>query len=180
MYDVDLGLVLVRVVVGVLMFAHGAQKLFGWFNGYGIEGTGGYFESIGYRSGMRMSVLAGVTETGAGVLLALGLLTPLAAAALVGLMINVAIAGHGNNGFWNHNTAPGWEFPMVLAAIAATLGITGPGAYSLDRYVGFSTGLESMGLIAIGAGAAVGIVFLSTFRHPLHEEDGSIHADRAA
>lgn len=127
-----------------------------------------------------MSVIAGVSEAGAGLLLALGLVTPLAAAALVGVMLNVAIAGHGKNGFWNHNAAPGWEFPMVLAAIAATLGIAGPGAYSLDRYLGFSIGLELIGLIAAGAGAVVGVIFLSALRRPLNDEHVNIEVDRAA
>src|SRR5205807_2043288 len=82
----NIGLFILRVVVGALFFGHGAQKLFGWFRGYGLEGTGGFMHSLGYRPGRRMAMLAGIAEAGGGTLLILGVLTPLAAAASIGVM----------------------------------------------------------------------------------------------
>ncbi len=177
MYDVDLGLLVVRVMIGALMFAHGSQKLFGWFNGYGVTGTGGYFDSIGYRAGATMSIIAGAAEAGGGLLLALGLLTPLAVATLAGMMVNVAVAGHGKNGFWNHNQPPGWEFPMVLGVIAATVALAGPGTYSMDRYLGLTTGFEWAGVAALGAGAGAGVLFLAIFRRPMPKSLGKARAE---
>jgi putative oxidoreductase len=84
----SMGLLVLRVAFGALFAAHGTQKLFGWFGGYGLEGTGGFFESIGFRPGKVMAFVAGATELSAGLGLAFGLLTPLAAAAVIGVMIN--------------------------------------------------------------------------------------------
>jgi putative oxidoreductase len=182
MYELDLGLLLVRVVIGVLMFAHGTQKLFAWFKGFGIEGTAGFFGSIGYRSGTTMAVIAGVTEAALGISLTLGLFVPAAAAALVGVMINVAVAGHGRNGFWNHNPQAGWEFPMVLGTIGAAIGLTGPGDYSLDSYLGLEIGFTGAGVVAVAVGVIVGALFLALFREPVQRgsEEWAMEEDRAA
>src|SRR5689334_5538801 len=83
----ELGLLVLRVVVGLLFFGHGAQKLFGWFGGHGLAGTGGFFEQIGFPHGKRQAALAGLAEAGGGLLLALGLLTPLAAALIISVMV---------------------------------------------------------------------------------------------
>jgi putative oxidoreductase len=95
------GLFLVRVVVGMLLIGHAAQKLFGWFGGHGLTGTGAFFDGIGYRPGRRLA-LAGLAELTGGLLLALGLLTPLAAAIIVGTMI-AAASTHMRNGLWVQN-----------------------------------------------------------------------------
>ncbi|MBZ9594306.1 DoxX family protein [Streptomyces yangpuensis] len=127
----DTGLLLLRIVLGLTMAAHGAQKLFGWFGGGGISGTGTFFTASGYPAGDAMAVLAGLTETLGGLGLAAGLLTPLAGAAVVGTMIN-AIAVHGAGSFF----APaGIEYELLLTAGAAALTLTGPGAYAADRFL---------------------------------------------
>ncbi|MFD3755622.1 DoxX family protein [Streptomyces sp. NPDC058622] len=127
----DTGLLLLRLVLGLTMAAHGTQKLFGWFGGGGISGTGQFFTASGYPAGDAMAVLAGLTETLGGLGLAAGLLTPLAGAALFGTMIN-AIAVHGAGSFF----APeGIEYELLLTAGAAALALTGPGRYAVDRFL---------------------------------------------
>lgn len=125
----DAGLLLIRLVLGLTMAAHGAQKLFGWFGGAGLEGTGQGFAMMGYPSGEAMALMAGLSETLGGLGLALGLLTPLAGAAVVGTMIN-AVAISWDGGFF----APeGIEYALVMAAAAAGLALTGPGRIAVDR-----------------------------------------------
>ncbi|MEC0207811.1 DoxX family protein [Paenibacillus ehimensis] len=125
-----LGLLLIRLVVGLLFIGHGAQKLFGWFGGYGPKGTGGWMESVGIKPGVVMAVLAGVMELLGGVLFAAGLLTPLAAALIAAAMLGAIVKVHGPNGLWS--TANGYEYPLVLLVIAIGVALTGAGAYSLD------------------------------------------------
>src|SRR6266480_4062665 len=96
----NLGLLVIRVVVGLLFVGHGTQKLFGWFGGYGPEGTGQFFESIGLRPGKRHAVAAGMSETTGGALLALGFLTPVAAALLTGVMATAIRTAHAGKGPW--------------------------------------------------------------------------------
>lgn len=127
----DVGLLVLRLVLGLTMAAHGTQKLFGWFGGGGVSGTGQFFTASGYPAGDAMAVLAGLTETLGGLGLAAGLLTPLAGAAVVGTMIN-AIAVHGAGAFF----APkGIEYEILLTAGAAALALTGPGRYAADRFL---------------------------------------------
>src|SRR3954465_3947624 len=97
------GLFIIRAVVGGLLFAHGGQKLFGWFGGYGLDGTGGFFESVGHRPGRQMAVIAGLSGGGGGLLTTLGLFTPLGAAMVVGTMIVAAVSVHAPQGFWATN-----------------------------------------------------------------------------
>ncbi|MET9699750.1 DoxX family protein [Streptomyces sp. NPDC006529] len=125
------GLLILRLVLGLTMAAHGSQKLFGWFGGGGISGTGKFFTASGYPAGNTMAVVAGLSETLGGLGLAAGLLTPLAAAAIVGTMIN-AIAVKGTGSFF----APaGIEYELLLTAAAAALALTGPGRFALDRFL---------------------------------------------
>src|SRR3978361_2474881 len=100
------GLLVLRVVLGLLLIGHGSQKLFGMFGGHGPDGTGGFFHSIGFRPGRPMALVAGLSEAGAGLLLALGLLTPLAAAGIVGTLF-VAGSVHWTGGLWGPNG--GWQ-----------------------------------------------------------------------
>jgi putative oxidoreductase len=127
-----LGLLLIRLVVGLLFIGHGAQKLFGWFGGYGPKGTGGWMESIGFKPGVLMAVLAGLLELVGGALFAVGLLTPLAAVLLALAMLG-AIKVHGSNGVWA--TANGYEYPLTLLIVVIGVALTGAGAYSLDSFM---------------------------------------------
>lgn len=127
----DVGLPVLRAVLGVIMAVHGTQKLFQWFDGPGVKVTGTYFSKAGYPAGEAMAVIAGATETLGGLGLILGLLTPLAAAAVVGVMINAidvkwtgAVLG-----------LEGIEFESLIIAAAVTLALTGPGRFALDRFL---------------------------------------------
>ncbi|GAA3757461.1 DoxX family protein [Streptomyces tremellae] len=124
----DTGLLLLRVVFGLIMAAHGAQKLFGWFGGGGVDGTAQFFKASGYPAAKFLAVVAGLIETGGGVAIVLGLLTPLAAAALLGDMVNAAGIKWG--GFF----APqGLEYELLLACLAGVVALTGPGRFAVDR-----------------------------------------------
>ncbi|MEU0868935.1 DoxX family protein [Nocardia brasiliensis] len=153
----DAGLLLLRIAVGLTMAAHGAQKLFGWFGGGGLDGTGKFFSSKGYPAGEAMAFVAGVTETFGGLALAVGLLTPLAGAAVVGTLLN-AIAVKGAGAFF----APkGIEYELILTAAAAALTLTGPGRYALDRFIPVLRnhrlvyGLAAIVLALLAAGAVL-------------------------
>ncbi|MFE5320066.1 DoxX family protein [Paenibacillus sp. NPDC056579] len=124
------GLLIIRVVIGVLFIGHGAQKLFGLFGGYGPKGTGSWMESVGIRPGVAMAVFAGLMELAGGIMLTAGLLTPVAAALIAATMVGAIVKVHGPNGLWA--TANGYEYPLVIIASVAALAFTGAGAYSLD------------------------------------------------
>lgn len=128
------GLLVIRVVIGALFVAHGAQKLFGWFGGYGPKGTGGWMESVGIKPGVLMAVLAGLAELLGGALFAVGLFTPLAAVLIALTMIGAIAKVHGKNGLWA--TANGYEYNAVLIAAAIGIALTGAGDYSLDALFG--------------------------------------------
>lgn len=132
--SIALGLLIVRLVVGLLFVGHGAQKLFGWFGGYGPKGTGGWLESIGVKPGVVMAVVAGLMELVGGLLFAAGLITPVAAALIVMTMLVAIVKVHGQNGLWA--TSNGYEYNLVLIAIAIGVALTGAGAYSLDALLG--------------------------------------------
>ncbi|WKV75590.1 DoxX family membrane protein [Streptomyces sp. PCS3-D2] len=153
----DAGLLLLRLVLGLTMAAHGAQKLFGWFGGGGISGTGQFFTASGYPAGDAMAVLAGLTETLGGLGLAAGLLTPLAGAAVVGTLVN-AIAVHGTGSFF----APaGIEYELLLTAGAAALALTGPGRYAADRFLPvLRAHRPAHGALALALGAVLAAVML--------------------
>ncbi|MEU4731590.1 DoxX family membrane protein [Streptomyces sp. NPDC023588] len=153
----DTGLLLLRLVLGLTMAAHGTQKLFGWFGGGGVSGTGRFFTASGYPAGDAMAVLAGLTETLGGLGLALGLLTPLAGAAVVGTLIN-AIAVHGTGAFF----APkGIEYELLLTAGAAALALTGPGRYAVDRFLPVLRGHRlAHGALAVALGVVLAAALL--------------------
>jgi putative oxidoreductase len=126
----DLGLLLLRLGAGGVLAAHGTQKLFGWFGGGGLEGTGAFMESVGYTPGRASATAAGLAETGGGALLALGLATPAAGAAAAGAMGGAATV-HAPNGFFN--AEGGYEYAATLGLAAAGLAVAGPGRLSLDH-----------------------------------------------
>jgi putative oxidoreductase len=129
-------LTLLRAVLAVAFFSHGAQKLFGWFGGLGLGGTADWFESVGLSPGRPLALLSGLVELGGGLLLGVGLLTTLAAAALVANM-TVAIATiNSHHGFFSTDGQNGVELPLALAAAATAVGLIGPGPLSLDRLLG--------------------------------------------
>lgn len=133
----DLGLVLARLVFGLLMAAHGAQKAFGWFGGYGLAGTAGFFESIGFRPGKFFAATAAGTEIGAGLLVALGLLGPVGPALVVSVMVVAAFSVHWQHGLFAQNN--GIEMPLLYGVAAISLALTGFGAYSIDAALGLTT-----------------------------------------
>ena len=130
---INIGLLIIRLVIGVLFIGHGAQKLFGLFGGYGLKGTGGWFESIGMKPGITMALFAGLSELVGGILFALGLLTPLAAILIAGTMLMAIIKVHGANGLWS--TSNGYEYNLTLLAVAIGIALIGPGQYALDAFL---------------------------------------------
>lgn len=130
MVSASLGLLIVRLVLGLTFAAHGAQKLFGWFGGYGLDGTGGFMESIGIKPGKPMAALAGLGEFGGGLLFAAGLFTPFAAVLIAFVMVVAIATVTGKNGYWI--TANGSEYSYAIIAVAVGVALTGPGAYALD------------------------------------------------
>lgn len=150
----DLGLLLLRVGVGGALFAHGSQKLFGWFGGGGPEGTAEFLGSAGFEPPKLNATLAGVGEAGSGVLLALGLGTGPAAAAATGTMITAGSLS-APNGFFA--TSGGFELPATYALAATALALTGPGRISLDhasRHVFSGRGLTWLAYLGVLGGAA--------------------------
>ncbi|HET6816161.1 MAG TPA: DoxX family protein [Mycobacteriales bacterium] len=153
------GLFIIRAVIGGLLFAHGTQKLFGWYGGYGLDGTGGFFESVGHRPGRTMAMVAGICEAGGGLLLLMGLLTPIGSAAIVGTMIVAAVSVHKDNGLWATNG--GYELPLINATVAAALAFTGAGKWSLDSALntpwnrGWGVGLLAICVAFLAAGAVL-------------------------
>ena len=146
----NLGLIVLRIVVGALFFGHGAQKLFGWFGGHGLQGTGGFFESIGLKPGRQMALCAGLGELVGGVLLALGLLTPLAAAVLTAVMVAAIASVHWTKGLWV--TDGGFEYNLVLIAVAFAVTAIGTGDWSLDHVFGFDIAGAGWALAALVVG----------------------------
>jgi putative oxidoreductase len=125
------GLTALRIPVGIIFVAHGAQKLFGWFGGYGLEGTGGYMASLGLEPGYLMALLAGSAEFFGGLALVVGLLVRPAAAALAFAMIVAIFSVHIDHGLFMSNN--GYEFALALLAASVALAISGAGNGSLDR-----------------------------------------------
>jgi putative oxidoreductase len=130
----SLGLLIARLVLGLAMAAHGTQKLFGWFGGYGPQGTGGYLESQGYRPGVLFAWALGLGEVGSGLLTALGLLGPVGPALMISIMLVAAVVGHAGNGFFAATN--GVEVPVLYATGALALAFSGPGTVSLDALLG--------------------------------------------
>jgi putative oxidoreductase len=159
------GLLVARLVLGLLMAGHGAQKLFGWFGGYGLAGTGGSFESLGFRPGRAFAAAASLAEVAGGLLVALGFLGPVGPALIISVMIVAAISVHWEHGvFW---TANGIEVPLLYAGGALALALTGYGAYSLDALLGLqSLWTPALAWVAIGLGVVGGIANLLARRPP--------------
>ena len=163
----DTGLLILRVAIGPLMAAHGAQKLFGWFGGYGLTGTGGFFEGLGFRPGRFFAATASLAEITGGALVTFGLLGPIGPALMISVMIVAALSVHWQHGLFAQNN--GIEVPLLYSASAAALALSGFGAYSLDAALGLTSvwtpGLN-WGVLAIGV--VGGVVNASLRRPPAH------------
>jgi putative oxidoreductase len=147
----DISLLIVRLVIGLFVAGHGAQKLFGWFGGHGLKGTAGWLGSIGLRPAGAWAFLAGLAEFGGGVLFALGLASPMGALGISAAMLVAITRVH-----WPKVWAAegGFEHPLINLAVAAAVGIAGPGAFSLDQQFGTAlpapAALVAMVLVVLG------------------------------
>ena len=165
----SMGLLIIRLAVGLTLAVHGSQKLFGWFGGHGIAGTGQFMEQLGFRPGRLQATLAGLAEFGGGLFLAVGLFTPAAAAVAVSVMLVAGLSVHWQNGFFV--TKGGFEYTFILASAAAGLAFTGPGALSADEALGNSWSTASA-VVALAVGiAAAAFPLLS--RRPIVAENAS-------
>ena len=144
----DVGLLVLRIGVGVPFALHGFQKLFGWFGGGGFRGTSAWFASLGFGDGRAATVMAGTGEILGGLGLALGLMTPLSAAAIVGTMTTAALVNNADAGYWSVDK--GWELNGYLIVVAIAVAIGGPGALSVD------VALDVAGHLGIGLDGPVG------------------------
>jgi putative oxidoreductase len=149
------GLLLLRLVLGLTLAGHGAQKLFGAFGGHGIKGTGGFFGNLGFRAPVVMAFLAGLSEFGGGLGLAAGFLTPFAALALAVTMSIAIMTVHFAKGFWAGNG--GYEYNLLIWAGAVAVAATGPGRFSLDHAFGW----DNLCGARWGAGVAIGAVVIA-------------------
>jgi putative oxidoreductase len=145
----EIGLLIIRIMIGCSLIAHGTQKLFGWFGGRGIAGTGRFFDSLGFRPGTVFAVMAGLGETSGGLAFAMGLFTPFASALIVGSML-VGSVERLKNGFFIQNG--GYEYTLSIAVIVTGVTFAGPGALSLDHAVGLSLAGPKWGVFALGLG----------------------------
>ncbi|MGH6690832.1 MAG: DoxX family protein [Gammaproteobacteria bacterium] len=165
------GLLVARLVFGLVLSAHGAQKLFGWFGGYGLAATGGFFEQLGFRPGRLFAALASVSEVVAGLLIATGFLGPVGPALVVAGMIVAAVTVHWGHGFFA--TTNGIELPLLYGAMAVVLALMGPGLLSLDAVLGFEVlWSPAFAAAALAVGVIGGIVNLA-LRRPTQEVSGT-------
>jgi putative oxidoreductase len=169
-----------RVLIGGLMYGHGVQKLTGAYGGPGLEGTDGMMKALNMHPPRRNSLAAGLVEAVGGPMLALGLGTQLASAALIGNMVVAIRKVHLANGPWAANG--GYEYNAVLIAALTVLAEQGPGAISLDRAFGLERSGVRWGLGALGLGVAAAFAAIEAGQRsapPASSEDGSAFPDTA-
>jgi putative oxidoreductase len=163
---VDLGVLIARILLGTLMAAHGSQKLFGWFGGYGLNTTGEFFGQLGFRPGRLFATAASVSEVASGILIAFGFLGPMGPAMMIGVMIVAAVTVHWRNGLFAAKN--GIELPLLYATGGVGLALSGPGRYSVDALLGLTTFWTPMiAFTAIALGVLGGVVNLAMRRAPL-------------
>ena len=171
------GLLLLRIVAGLLMAAHGAQKLFGWFGGYGLTKTGEFFGHLGFQPGRPFAAAASLAETVSGVLVLLGFLGPIGPALMLSVMIVAAITVHWEHGLFASKN--GIEVPLLYAAIAVGLALTGYGRYSLDAWLGIADRWTAGATWAtLGIGALGGLANLALRRRALSLPEVKANANR--
>ncbi|HEX7797043.1 MAG TPA: DoxX family protein [Vicinamibacterales bacterium] len=156
------GLLFFRLVLGTLMAGHGAQKLFGWFGGYGLSGTGAFFEQIGFRPGRVFATAAALGEIISGVLVAIGFGGPLGPALMLSVMIVAAFSVHWGHGIFAASN--GVEVPLIYAAGAIALALSGPGRYSVDGWLGWTALSPTVAWTALVIGAVGAYVNLAIRR----------------
>ena len=168
------GLLLLRLAVGGIMAAHGAQKLFGWWEGPGLRGTIGMCENLAYRWPLLMGVSLAFTEFGGGLLLAAGLLTPLGALGVTIVMVNAVYLVHWPKGFFVGNG--GYEFNLLIASAAVALAGTGPGRFSFDRAIGWDDRISGpwWAVGVVGAAATVSVATLTLGRRRAEPQTASV------
>jgi len=161
----SIGLLVLRVVVGLIMAAHGAQKLLGWFGGYGLRGTGEFFVQLGFQPGPAFAAAASISEIISGLLVALGFLGPVGPALMISVMIVAAMTVHWEHGLFAANN--GIELPLLYGISALGLALTGFGQYSLDNWLGIAGRLPIVYTwIALTAGVVGGFANLALRRRP--------------
>jgi putative oxidoreductase len=167
----NLALLVLRGAVGAVLLAHGINHIVG---GGKIPGTARWFESLGMRPGVVHAWLASLTEVVGGALLVVGLLTPFAGAAVVGVMLVAWITNHRGNGFFIFRPGEGWEYVMVLTACGVALATLGAGGWSLDEALGLFEEASWTNLaIGVGAGAGGAALLLATCWRPAPASEGT-------
>ena len=162
---VSFGLLVLRVVVGLYMAAHGAQKLLGWFGGYGLRGTGEFFVQLGFQPGPAFAAAASISEIISGLLVTLGFLGPIGPALMISVMIVAAMTVHWEHGLFAAKN--GIELPLLYGAAAFALALTGFGQYSLDNLLGIAGHLPlTYTWIALTIGIIGGFANLALRRRP--------------
>ena len=170
----DLGILLIRLIVGGLLAGHGIQKLSGRLGGGGLAGTAGYLEAYGLRPGRVFAALAGTAKLVGGVLLVAGFATPVAAAIVVSTMLVAMRTDHAGKGLWIFNG--GAEYALTVAAVALAVAVVGPGAVSIDQVAGLPLGGPAAGAVALllaAAGAAGVLLARDRVRPTMDSEDMS-------
>jgi putative oxidoreductase len=171
------GLLVARLVVGLVMAAHGTQKLFGWFGGYGLNRTGEFFVHLGFQPGRRFAAAASVTEITSGLLIAFGLLGPVGPALMVSVMIVAAITVHWEHGLFAANN--GIEVPLLYSTAAIAFALIGFGRYSLDSVLGIDTlWTPTITAVVLAAGVAGGLANLALRHRPAVAATEPANADR--
>jgi putative oxidoreductase len=154
--SLSIGLLIARLVVGLVMAAHGSQKLLGWFGGYGLNKTGEFFAQLGFRPGRTFAALASLAEVTSGLLVAFGFLGPIGPALMVSVMIVAMITVHWEHGLFASTN--GIEVPLLYIAAAVALALTGYGRYSLDAALGIADRWTPAVIwLALGVGAIGGL-----------------------
>jgi len=174
------GIVFLRVIVGLTLFAHGTQKLFGWFGGGGPRGTAGFFGSLGFRREhlLPMALLAGISEA-SGLLFALGFLTPFAALAMASVMVVAVGTVHYRNGFWAGSG--GFEYNLLIWTVAVAVAATGPGRFSIDHALGWVDNISGVwwgvGVLVMSVLGGLTVMALREHQPPAGDAEAPLRRD---